>query len=75
MIKVLHIFGKMNRCGAEMRTIELMPLLIEKGVIFDFCTLTSGEGQLDKKIRQLGGKIYPCPLKSSLLTFPKRFLL
>jgi len=73
LIKILHVFGRMQRGGAEMRTLELMPLLAQKNVRFDFCTLLSGPGSLDEKIRQLGGAVYPCPLKSALWSFGKRF--
>ena len=73
-MKVLHIFGKMDRGGAEMRTLEVMPLLAEKGIRFDFCTLAGGRGQLDDRIRELGGEIFPCPLRPSLLSFGHRFV-
>ena len=73
-LRVLHIFGRMDRGGSELRTLELMPLLAEKGVHFDFCTLSGGEGELDGEIRQLGGEVFPCPLRSAVLTFGKRFL-
>jgi len=73
-IKVLHIFSKMNLGGAELRTVDLMPLMRERGVLFDFCTLKSGEGQLDEKVRELGGKIYSCPLRPGLMTFSRRFV-
>lgn len=49
LIKVLHIFGKMNRGGAEMRTVEVMPLLAEKGVRFDFAPCPQREVNLTKK--------------------------
>jgi len=72
-MRVLHIFGRMDRHGAEMRTFELMPLLAERGVQFDFCTLSGGEGELDDQICQLGGEVHPCPLRPDVLTFGKRF--
>jgi glycosyltransferase involved in cell wall biosynthesis len=74
MIKVLHIFGKMVRGGSELRTVELMPLLSEKGVHFDFCTVLPGKGPLDEKIHQLGGKVLPCPLRPGLVSFGRRFV-
>jgi len=74
LIKVLHIFGKMNRGGAEMRTLEVMPLMAEKGVRFDFCTLSAERGQLDEKIRQLRGEVFPCPLRPKRWSFPARFV-
>lgn len=74
MIKVLHVFGKMNRGGAEMRTLELMPQLFTKGVHSDFCVLSGGEGDLDGQIRQLGGNVYVCSLLNNRLTFGRRFV-
>lgn len=74
VIKVLHVFGKMGRGGAETRTLEVMPLLREKGVTFDFCTLTAEKGLLDEKIEKLGGIIRPCPLRPNVLTFGRRFV-
>lgn len=64
----------MHRGGAETRTVELMPLLAEKGVHVDFCTLRDEQGDLDEKIRGFGGNIIPCPLRPGLLTFQKRFV-
>ena len=65
----------MDRGGAEMRTLELMPLLKERGVHLDFCTLASSEraGHLDQKIRELGGEVFRCPIRPGLLTFGRRF--
>lgn len=75
MIRVLHIFGQMNRGGAEMRTIELMPALAELGVHMSFCTLArgGGPGQLDPVIRERGGEVIPCPLTRNPFGFAKRF--
>jgi len=76
LIRVLHIFGKMQRGGAEIRTVELMPFLAKKGIILDFCTLSGdlGPGQLDKTIHDLGGNVYTCPLKPGLWSFGRRFV-
>ncbi len=73
MIRVLHIFGKMNRGGAEMRTLEIMPYLKEKGIHFDFCTLGDGAGVLDEKVRQLGGQVFNCPLSVGMRQFSRNF--
>lgn len=74
MIRVLHIFGQMVRHGAEVRTIELMPAMAEKDTRFDFCTLLQEEGQLDARIRDLGGEVFTCPLKADIWSFARRFL-
>lgn len=57
-----------------MRTLELMPLLAEQGVSFDFCTLKEGEGQLDEHIVQLGGNVIPFLLKPHYFKFGRQFV-
>lgn len=68
--RVLHIFGRMNRGGAEMRTLDMMRLLNPERIRFDFCTLSGLPGDLDDEIRSLGGDVYPCRLG---VRFPGRF--
>lgn len=70
MIKILHIFGRMLRGGAEMRTLELMRAVDHDQFRFYFCTLSGLSGTLDDEIRALGGDVYPCPLGWQ---FPGRF--
>jgi glycosyltransferase involved in cell wall biosynthesis len=60
--RVLHIFGTMNRGGAEMRTLSLMQAMRERSVQFDYCVLSGEKGVLDDRIRELGGRIYYCKL-------------
>ena len=69
--RILHIFGTMNRGGAEMRTLSLMQKMREQGVQFDFCVLSGQVGVLDQEIRRLGGQVYYCKLG---LGFIPRFL-
>ncbi|GGD54124.1 glycosyltransferase [Lacimicrobium alkaliphilum] len=56
--KVLHIFGVMNRGGAELRTLALMPQMQALGYEFHFCVLSGQPGTLDEEILALGGKIH-----------------
>lgn len=60
-IKILHIFGRMDRGGAEIRTVELMEKLTNR-FEFHYCTLTGLPGELDGQIQELGGTIHPIPL-------------
>ncbi|MBC7386857.1 MAG: glycosyltransferase [Cryobacterium sp.] len=72
-VKVLHIFGRMNRGGAEMRTLELMEALSQdpaQRIQFDYCVLSGKPGELDGKIRALGGKVHYLPLRPG---FGKKF--
>ncbi|OHB59877.1 MAG: hypothetical protein A2173_11995 [Planctomycetes bacterium RBG_13_44_8b] len=58
-----------------MRTLELMPLMTEKGVHFDFCTFTEDKGPLDDRVRQYGGKVFCVKYKKpDFITFGKRFI-
>jgi len=65
-LKILHVFGKMDRGGAEMRTLDLYRRLTETSgcaVRFDFCILSGEVGELDQCIRELGGNLHYLPLK------------
>jgi glycosyltransferase involved in cell wall biosynthesis len=57
-IRVLHIFGIMNRGGAEMRTLELMRNIDRNQFQFEFCCLSGMSGALDDEIRSLGGAVH-----------------
>ena len=72
-LKILHVFGKMNRGGAEMRTLDLLRRLNETvgpAVRFDFCILSGEVGELDENIRELGGRLFYLPMQ---LNFGSRF--
>lgn len=57
--RVLHIFGILNRGGAEMRTLEFLRRNRDLPVVFDFIVLTGAKGVLDDDFRQvIGGDIY-----------------
>jgi glycosyltransferase involved in cell wall biosynthesis len=70
-LRVLHIFGAMNRGGAEMRTVSLMSEMNNQNVQFDYCVLSGEAGVLDEKIKLLGGEVYYCKLGP---TFVIRFI-
>ena len=69
-VKVLHIFGRMVRDGAEMRMVEMMRALDLERYQFHFCTLEGRPGDLDDEIRALGGVIHADRLSAGL---PWRF--
>lgn len=73
-IKVLHVVGRLDIGGAEMRTVELMPIMSKMGVHFNFCTLLAGDGRLDENVQKLNGRVYPCPLRPDILNFGRRFI-
>ena len=70
-IRVLHVFGVMDRGGAEMRTVELMRGMRPGRFHQEFCSLEGKHGTLDAEIRALGGEVHACPVG---LDFPARFM-
>ena len=72
-IRVLHVFGRMDRGGAEMRTLDLLPPMRERGVQFDFCAMSEGEGALDTTVKEAGSTIHICKLNGPKLKFVRAF--
>lgn len=70
--KILYIFNKMDRGGAELRTLELIKNMDSKKYEFYFCSLSGKKGELDKEINELGGKVVYCKLNS--IFFPMNFI-
>ncbi|MBI3089447.1 MAG: glycosyltransferase [Candidatus Tectomicrobia bacterium] len=76
--KICHVLGRLERAGAELRTLELMRQLACPGVQFHVCTISGlpgmpdgrGGGSLEADVRNLGGIIHPCPMGA---TFPWQF--
>lgn len=58
----------MDRGGAEMRTLELMRALADRGIQFDFATLTNEGGDLDREIRARGGEVHRVGFDASSLS-------
>jgi glycosyltransferase involved in cell wall biosynthesis len=69
-IRILHIFGRMARGGAEIRTLELLRHLDPAEYHFEFCALSGKPGDLDSEIRRLGGKVHLMKLSPP---FARRF--
>lgn len=59
MIKVLQVFDKMDRGGAETFIMNIYRNI--KDVNFDFVTYTKEKGDYDDDIKSLGGTIYHLP--------------
>lgn len=57
-IRVLHIHGRMDRGGAEMRTLELLCHVDPTRYRLDCCALSGRSGELDEPIRRLGGQVH-----------------
>jgi glycosyltransferase involved in cell wall biosynthesis len=69
-MNVLHIFGRMDRGGAEMRTVEVLRHLAPSSAKFSFLSLSGQPGELDAEICRLGGRVHLVKLDAS---FPRRF--
>lgn len=69
--RVLHIVGRMQPGGAEMRLLEIMRGLCPSEFQVDVCALSGLEGSLDTQVRACGGTVVPVGLN---LLFPLRFI-
>lgn len=61
MLRVLHVIGKMDRAGAESFIMNLYRNIDKMQVQFDFLVFSYEQGDYDKEIMRLGGKIYRMP--------------
>jgi glycosyltransferase involved in cell wall biosynthesis len=68
--QVLHVLGRMQPGGAEMRTLEIMQRLCPEYPA-DVCALSGLPGTLDFRVRELGGRVVPLALG---VDFPRRFV-
>lgn len=64
MERLLCIVGGMNAGGAETYLMKLFRQLDKACYQMDFCVTIQEEGDYDREIFELGGKIYHVPLKS-----------
>ncbi|HAQ39737.1 MAG TPA: glycosyltransferase family 1 protein [Clostridiales bacterium] len=60
-IRVLQVFAKMNRGGAETMIMDLYHHIDRTKVQFDFIVHTAEKCDFDDEIEQLGGNIYSMP--------------
>lgn len=72
MIKILHLFEKLDKGGAELRTIESLKYYNKSEFEFHFLSLSGEEGYLDQSLIEKGYKIHYFKLKSIL--FPINFI-
>lgn len=57
--RILHIFSRMDRAGAETMIMNLYRNIDRTEIQFDFITFLSGSGDYDAEIEELGGKVIP----------------
>ena len=60
-LHVLHVFGRLNRGGAESRVMDLYRNVDRTKVQFDFMQHTTKVCDFQPEIEQLGGKVYHVP--------------
>jgi len=60
-LRVLHVFGLLNRGGAETMIMNLYRQIDRDKIQFDFVVHSTLEGDYDKEIKELGGNIYNLP--------------
>lgn len=68
---VVRVLGALDRGGAELRTIDLLPLVVASGAVVHFVTLSGRAGVLAPVVERLGAHVHPLPLD---IRFPFRFL-
>jgi len=59
--RILHVFGIMNRGGAESFAMDVYRHLDRSVVQFDFVVHSNEAGHFDREIRDLGGRIFVLP--------------
>lgn len=67
MKKVLHIFGIMNRGGAELRTLSTVDAMKNSDVHYDYLVLSGAQGVLDGEIKASGSTVHYCKLGPKFL--------
>src|SRR5207244_11471392 len=71
--RVLHVFFKLQRGGAELRTLEVLQLIGDRSPAETHVLVYSGEaGELDDDFRRAGAALHHVRLTAA--TFPIRFL-
>ena len=61
MIRILHVFGALNRGGAETMIMNLYRQIDRTKIQFDFVVHTQEVGDYEKEIGELGGKVFRVP--------------
>jgi glycosyltransferase involved in cell wall biosynthesis len=66
-LRVLNVFGQMERGGAELRAVELAEAFPPDHVRSDFLVLSGLDGVLDDRVRAAGGDVVKCALNPSFM--------
>ncbi len=67
-VRVLHLFGRLNHGGAELRTLDVLEYLGNRPINTHICILTGLPGTLDDKFRAAGCTLHYLALSSPQFT-------
>jgi len=70
-MRVLHVFGKMDRGGAETGLVRLLRHIDRESYQTDILVHTTEPGTLDDAVRSLGARIISCPSYSQPLRYAR----
>ena len=73
-VRALHVFGSLNRGGAETWLMDVMRHASRGALALDVCLIGAGAGAYEEEFRDLGGRIFRCPLGRSPWRFSRAFL-
>jgi len=57
-VRILHVVSRMDRGGAEIRTMEILRRIDRRRFRLHFCALSGCAGEFDDEIRRLGGQVH-----------------
>ena len=72
-VRILNIFGKMHRGGAETLQMHVLRHIDRSRFQMDFLVHTTEPGSYDEEIRSLGGNIIPCFYPERPWVYSKNF--
>lgn len=72
-MKVLHVFSRLDKGGAESRVIEMQRTLYDKGVVFDYLFRSSGEHFYTGEAQSMGSSFYVIKQPTALTMIPYIF--
>lgn len=68
-IKILHVFGRMNRGGAENWIMQVMRNIDKERFNFDFLVHNQAPGDFDNEIRACGSKVLYCANYNNIIKY------
>lgn len=68
-MKILHIFGRLNRGGAEMRSLEIIKHTVNSSIVHHVCCLSGLPGELDAAYTACNVNIFYINLHSNSFIF------